>query len=65
MDSMKKEKQLKISSETVYVYAPLAHPWGYTLLSSVLLGSCILFAIQHYCGCRSHSKKETEAAGSI
>jgi GTP diphosphokinase / guanosine-3',5'-bis(diphosphate) 3'-diphosphatase len=28
MDSMKQEKQLKISSETVYVYAPLAHRMG-------------------------------------
>ncbi|MEI6947009.1 bifunctional (p)ppGpp synthetase/guanosine-3',5'-bis(diphosphate) 3'-pyrophosphohydrolase [Paraflavisolibacter sp. H34] len=28
MDSMKHDKQLKISSETVYVYAPLAHRMG-------------------------------------
>lgn len=28
MDSMKREKQLKICSETIYVYAPLAHRMG-------------------------------------
>src|SRR4029078_5988287 len=28
LDSMKRENQLKISSETVYVYAPLAHSMG-------------------------------------
>ncbi|MBC8032885.1 MAG: bifunctional (p)ppGpp synthetase/guanosine-3',5'-bis(diphosphate) 3'-pyrophosphohydrolase, partial [Chitinophagaceae bacterium] len=28
MESMKREKQLKVSSETVYVYAPLAHRMG-------------------------------------
>lgn len=32
LDSMKKEKQLKIASETVWVYAPLAHRMGlYTI----------------------------------
>jgi len=28
LDSMKREKQLKIASETVYVFAPLAHRMG-------------------------------------
>ncbi|MFM2145565.1 MAG: hypothetical protein RL732_401 [Bacteroidota bacterium] len=28
LDSMKREKQLKVSSETVYVYGPLAHRMG-------------------------------------
>jgi guanosine-3',5'-bis(diphosphate) 3'-pyrophosphohydrolase len=32
LDSLKREKQLKIASETVYVYAPLAHRMGlYTI----------------------------------
>ncbi len=34
MDSMKREKQLKISSETVWVYAPLAHRMGLYAIKS-------------------------------
>jgi GTP diphosphokinase / guanosine-3',5'-bis(diphosphate) 3'-diphosphatase len=36
LDSMKKEKQLKISSETVWVYAPLAHRMGLYKIKSEL-----------------------------
>lgn len=34
LDSMKREKQLKVSSETVYVYAPLAHRMGLYMLKT-------------------------------
>jgi len=36
LDSMKREKQLKIASETVYVYAPLAHRMGLYIIKTEL-----------------------------
>jgi GTP pyrophosphokinase len=36
LDSMKREKQLKVSSETVYVYAPLAHRMGLYVIKTEL-----------------------------
>lgn len=34
LDSIKREKQLKISSETIYVYAPLAHRMGLYIIKT-------------------------------
>jgi len=34
LDSLKQEKQLKISSETIYVYAPLAHRMGLYIIKT-------------------------------
>jgi len=34
LDSMKRDKQLKVSSETVYVYAPLAHRMGLYIIKT-------------------------------
>jgi GTP pyrophosphokinase len=36
LDSMKREKQLKIASETVWVYAPLAHRMGLYIIKTEL-----------------------------
>ncbi len=36
LESMKREKQLKIASETVYVYAPLAHRMGLYIMKTEL-----------------------------
>jgi GTP pyrophosphokinase len=36
LDSMKQEKQLKISSETIWVYAPLAHRMGLYIIKTEL-----------------------------
>jgi GTP diphosphokinase / guanosine-3',5'-bis(diphosphate) 3'-diphosphatase len=43
MDSMKREKQLKISSETVYVYAPLAHRMGLYNIKTELEDLCMKY----------------------
>lgn len=43
MDSMKREKQLKIASETVYVYAPLAHRMGLYNIKTELEDLCMKY----------------------
>lgn len=43
MDSMKREKQLKIASETVYVYAPLAHRMGLYAIKTELEDLCMKY----------------------
>lgn len=41
IDSMKPEKQLKIASETTYIYAPLAHRLGFYNIKSELEDHCL------------------------
>lgn len=43
LDSMKREKQLKVSSETVYVYAPLAHRMGLYNIKTELEDLCMKY----------------------
>jgi GTP diphosphokinase / guanosine-3',5'-bis(diphosphate) 3'-diphosphatase len=43
MDSMKREKQLKISSETSYVYAPLANRMGLYAIKTELEDLCMKY----------------------
>lgn len=43
LDYMKKEKQLKISSETVWVYAPLAHRMGLYNIKTELEDLCMKY----------------------
>lgn len=43
LDSMKKDKQLKIASETLYLYAPLAHRLGLYSIKTELEDLCLKF----------------------
>src|SRR5690606_37243487 len=43
LESMKRDKQLKIASETLYLYAPLAHRLGLYSIKSELEDLCLKF----------------------
>jgi GTP pyrophosphokinase len=62
LDSMPKEKQLKISSETEYVYAPLAHRLGMYNIKSELEDLYLKYANEQAFNDISRKLKNSEAA---
>lgn len=43
LENMRKDKQLKIASETLFLYAPLAHRFGFYLVKSELEDLCLKY----------------------
>jgi GTP diphosphokinase / guanosine-3',5'-bis(diphosphate) 3'-diphosphatase len=60
MQSMKREKQLKISGETNYIYAPLAHRLGLYEIHSELLDLCLQYTEPEVYSSISQKLKDTQ-----
>jgi guanosine-3',5'-bis(diphosphate) 3'-pyrophosphohydrolase len=62
LDSMTKEKQLKIKSETQYIYAPLAHRLGLYSIKSELEDLCLKFSDEKAYNSIKESIEKTQAS---
>lgn len=61
LESMRKDKQLKIASETLYIYAPLAHRLGLHALKSELEDLALKYKAPQIYGEITSKLKKTEA----
>ncbi|MCU0448376.1 MAG: RelA/SpoT family protein [Bernardetiaceae bacterium] len=62
LDSMTREKQLKIKSETEFIYAPLAHRFGLYNIKSELEDLCLKFSDEEAYNTIVQNIKKTEHA---
>ena len=62
MSSMARDKQLKISSETFYLYAPLAHRLGLHVIKSELEDLCLKYIEPEAYKDVAHKLKETKTS---
>jgi guanosine-3',5'-bis(diphosphate) 3'-pyrophosphohydrolase len=62
LDHMKRDKQLKIASETLYLYAPLAHRLGLNTIKSELEDLGLKYTNEDWYNVVAHKLEETEVA---
>lgn len=61
MASMRRDKQIKISSETLFMYAPLAHRFGFYKIKSELEDLCLKYIEPEAYGEITQKLKDTDA----
>lgn len=60
LDHMKRDKQMKIAGETLYLYAPLAHRLGLNTIKSELEDLGLKYTDEHWYNEVTHKLEETE-----